>query len=122
MSLQVTLLFHETPADFAARTTADAAAQGAYWGAWRAYMGAMQEAAVIRGGNALLPAEAAVIVRQRDGAPQVLDGPYAETKEQLGGYIVIEVADMEAAIAWASRCPAATLGAVEIRPVLPMNG
>ncbi len=121
MTIQVTLLFHEAPEDFATRTASGPQAE-AYWGAWRAYMGAMSEAGVIRGGNALLPPATGVIVRRRGDAPQVLDGPYAETKEQLGGYILLEVADMDAAIAWAARCPCAASGAVEVRPILPMNG
>ena len=120
MTIQVTLLFHEATADFALRTATGPDTE-AYWGAWRGYMGAMGAAGVMRGGNPLLPAETAVIVRRRGDAPQVLDGPYAETKEQLGGYVVLEVPDMEAAIAWAARCPCATRGAVEIRPVMPMT-
>ncbi|MBK1661424.1 hypothetical protein E2C05_22310 [Paracraurococcus ruber] len=119
--MQVTMLFHESPEGFAARTAGGAEGE-AFWGAWRAYAGALNEAGIVRGGNALMPPATGVIVKRRGDAPQVLDGPYAETKEQLGGYIVIEVADMDAAIAWAARCPAAATGAVEIRPVLPMNG
>ena len=121
MTMQVTLLFHEAPEDYANRTASGAQAE-AYWGAWRAYMGAMSEAGIIRGGNALLPPAAGAIVRRRGDAPQVLDGPYAETKEQLGGYVLLEVADMDAAIAWAARCPCAASGTVEVRPILPMNG
>jgi hypothetical protein len=52
----------------------------------------------------------------------VLDGPYAETKEQLGGYYLIEAADMDAAMDWAGRCPAAQRGTVEVRPVWPTQG
>ena len=115
MTLQVTLLFHESAEDFADRRGPDAAG---YRGAWRDYVDAIRAAGVLVGGNALLAAETAVSVRQRGGATQVLDGPYAETKEQLGGYLVIEVADMAAAIGWAERCPAARRGAVEIRPVV----
>ena len=55
----------------------------------------------------------------RAGVPQVLDGPYAETREQLGGYFLLEVADMEEAIRWAARCPGAEHGAVEVRPLWP---
>src|SRR3954466_5579371 len=56
-------------------------------------------------------------VRTPDGKPQVLDGPYAETKEQLGGYYIVDVPDLDAAISWAMRCPAASHGAVEVRPI-----
>jgi len=119
-TIQVSLLFHEAPEDFANRSATGPDAE-AYWGALRAYVDAMGQAGIIRGGNALLPPATGVVVRRRGKAPQVLDGPYAETKEQLGGYMAIEVEDMEAAIAWAARCPAATHGAVEVRPILPMT-
>lgn len=114
MTLQVTLLFHESAEDFAERTKPDAA----YWGAWREYVDAIRAAGVLVGGNALQPPATGLVVTTRGGAAQVLDGPYAETKEQLGGYLVIEVADMAAAVGWAERCPAARRGAVEIRPVV----
>jgi hypothetical protein len=74
------------------------------------------------GGERLLPAAGAVTVTLRDGAPQVLDGPYAETREQLGGYFLIEVPDMEEAIRWAARCPGAAHGRVEVRPLWPAPG
>ena len=118
--MQVCMLFYETEADFAARTAGGEAGE-AFWGAWRAFVGAMNEAGIVRGGQALQPPAGAVVVRRGGAAPQVLDGPYAETKEQLGGTIVIEVPDMDAAIAWAARCPAVARGAVELRPVLPMG-
>ena len=60
-------------------------------------------------------------VRVANGKTQVLDGPYADTKEQVGGYYLIEVADLDAAISWASRCPAASHGVVELRPVWQMQ-
>ena len=72
------------------------------------------------GGAALQPPAVATTVRQRDGKREVQDGPYAEAKEQLGGYCVIDVPDLDQALAWAARCPAASTGAVEVRPNLPM--
>ena len=59
-------------------------------------------------------------MRAAGGKPQVLDGPYAETKEQLGGYFIVDVPDLDAAISWAARCPAASHGVVEVRPVWTM--
>jgi hypothetical protein len=56
-------------------------------------------------------------VRVGDGKTTVLDGPYPDTKEQLGGYYIIDVPDLDAAIAWAARCPCAAHGSVEVRPV-----
>jgi hypothetical protein len=88
--------------------------------AYSAYMEAMQKAGVIVGGERLRPTTSATTVRTSDGKPQVLDGPYAETKEQLGGYFIVDVSDLDAAISWAARCPAASHGAVEVRPVWTM--
>lgn len=72
----------------------------------------------VRGGNRLEPTTTATQVRvTSDGKTSVLDGPYAETKEQLGGYFIIDVADLDAALSWAARCPCASHGTVEVRPV-----
>jgi hypothetical protein len=101
----------------------DAAKAPAYWGAWTGYVQALREAGVMLNGNGLQPPEAGATLRLRDGRRQVNDGPFADTKEQLGGYFIIEVPDLDAALEWAARCPAAAKGAVELRPVLPpMNG
>lgn len=86
--------------------------------AWGAYTQALIDAGVMRGGNALKPSFTASTVRVRDGQRDVQDGPYADTKEQLGGYFLIEVPDLDEALAWAARNPAASTGAVEVRPVL----
>ena len=59
-------------------------------------------------------------MRFANSKPQVLDGPYVDSKEQLGGYFVIDAADLDAAIAWAARCPAAAHGVVEVRPLWDM--
>jgi hypothetical protein len=88
--------------------------------AYAAYMEAMQKAGVIVGGDRLQPTASATTVRARNGKPQVLDGPYAETKEQLGGFFIIDVPDLDAAISWAARCPTASDGTIEVRPVWTM--
>jgi hypothetical protein len=85
--------------------------------AYVSYTKALQESGVLRGGNRLQPVSAATTVRARSGKPAVLDGPFAETKEQLGGYYLIDVPDLDAALSWASRCPGAALGAIEVRPL-----
>ena len=113
-----TILVYETRDDFAART--DATRKDAYWGAYRAYTKALQDAGVMVGGAGLQPPAVATTVRQRDGKRQVQDGPYAEAKEQLGGYYEIDVPDLDRALEWAARCPAASTGAVEVRPNLSM--
>lgn len=88
--------------------------------AYGAYTEAMMQAGVLVGGNRLRRSSAATTVRVSGGKTQVLDGPYADTKEQLGGYYLIEAADLDAALSWAERCPGASHGAIEVRPVWPM--
>ena len=70
--------------------------------------------------NRLQRSSAASSVRISDGKTQVLDGPYADTKEQLGGYYMIDVPDLDTALSWASRCPGASHGVVEVRPIWTM--
>jgi hypothetical protein len=89
-----------------------------HWlGAYRAYMEAMTQAGVLQTSKGLHPTSAATTVRVANGKPQVLDGPYADTKEQLGGFHLIEAPDLDAAISWAARSPTAIYGVVEVRPV-----
>jgi hypothetical protein len=88
--------------------------------AYSAYTEALKKAGVLLGANRLRPTSAATTVRTTNGKSQVLDGPYAETKEQLGGYYMIDVPDLDAALSWAARCPAATHGVMEVRPVWSM--
>jgi hypothetical protein len=90
--------------------------------AYMAYSEALSKAGALRGSNRLQPTTTATTVRLTDGKPQVLDGPYVESKEQLGGYFLIDVPDLDAAISWASRCPAASHGVVEVRPVWVNQG
>jgi hypothetical protein len=88
--------------------------------AYGAYTEALRKAGALAGSNRLQPVATATTVRLSDGKPEVLDGPYAESKEQLGGYYLIEAADLDAALAWAARCPGAGHGIVEVRPVWPV--
>ncbi|HKE49236.1 MAG TPA: YciI family protein [Rhodanobacteraceae bacterium] len=87
--------------------------------AYMAYTQALRKEGALVGSNRLQPVSAATTVRVADGKSQVLDGPYAESKEQLGGYYLIEAPDLDAALAWAARCPGASHGIVEVRPVWP---
>lgn len=111
------LLLNETEAELAKRNDPDQA--GEYWGGWNAFIGAMAQAGVIVKGDGLQGPHTATTLRVRDGARQVQDGPYADTKEQLGGYFVIDVPDLDAALDWAARAPCAATASVEVRPVLP---
>jgi hypothetical protein len=116
--MKYTILIYETEAEFGART--DESRKASYWGAYRAYTKALTEAGVFVGGAPLQPGHLAATIRQHNGKRQVQDGPYAEAKEQLGGYYVIDVPDLDKALEWAARCPAASSGVVEVRPNLSM--
>ena len=74
--------------------------------------------AIIQGGNALKPTSTATTVRVREGKRLTTDGPFAETKEQLGGFYLIEAKDIDEAIAVAAKIPAARFGAIEVRPIM----
>ena len=113
--MQYVLMIYESAEAFDARTGED---QEAYRGAWRAYADALRHAGVMAGGKGLELPSTGTTVRIRDGERTVQDGPYADTKEQLGGFFIIDVPDLDAALDWAARCPAVSDGSVEIRPVL----
>jgi len=117
--MKFTILLYESEADFTARR--DDPQNSAYWGAYRAYTKALQDAGVMVGGAGLQPAQVATTVRQHNGKRQVQDGPYAEAKEQLGGFHIIDVPDLDTALAWAARCPSASRGVVEVRPIWPIG-
>ena len=93
------------------------AEQTRWMGAYKAYMEAMTKAGVLKTSNGLQPTSSATTVRVADDKAQVLDGPYADSKEQLGGFHIIDVPDLDAAIAWAARSPTALHGVVEVRPL-----
>jgi hypothetical protein len=114
--MQFALMIYHTPEEFAMRKNDYS---DPHLGAWRAYYKALVEAKVYVSGDALEVAETATTVRLRDGKRRVQDGPYADTKEQLAGIIVLELPSIDAALDWAARCPGASLGAVEIRPLAP---
>src|SRR5215475_5934543 len=102
--MQYLLLIH---ADEKAMQTATPEQNGARLAAYGAYMKAMADAGVIKGGQRLHPASTATTVRVKNGKTSVLNGPYAEVKEQLGGYFLIDAPDVDSAISWAARCPGA---------------
>lgn len=115
--MQYMLMFRETTDEVARRS--DPTAAPAYWGAWNAYIGALHGAGVVVGGNGLMPPETSTTVRVRDGRRQVQDGPFAATHEHLGGYMIVDVPSLDAALEWAARAPCATEGSTEVRPVMP---
>jgi hypothetical protein len=115
--MQYLLMIHGEEGRFANMPKAEAEKM---MGAYGAYTQALKDAGVLRGGERLQPSTTATVVRAKNGKTAVLNGPYAEVKEQLGGYYVIEAADLDAAIGWAARCPGAVDGAIEVRPIWPM--
>lgn len=112
--MHYSLMIYQTNAQFAART--DPARRDANTGAFMRYVGSLQEAGVLITTLGIEPPKTAATVRPGDGEPRVQDGPYADTKEQLGGLCVIEVPDLDAALEWAKRAPFEHVGAVEVRP------
>ncbi|MDZ7627669.1 MAG: YciI family protein [Parvularculaceae bacterium] len=113
--MKAMILAYESPGDFAMRT--DKAAFESYMAPWFAYAKAMNEAGVNRSGAPLLGPETATVVSISNGRRQVEDGPFADTKEQLGGYFIIEVADLDEAARWGAKCPAAKSGRVDVRAI-----
>ena len=111
------LLIYADEAGFKTATPADV---GQMMAAYSAYTEALNKAGVLAGSDRLQPVASATTVRMSKGKTEVLNGPYAETKEQLGGYYLIDVPDLDTALSWASRCPGASGGTMEVRPVWAM--
>jgi hypothetical protein len=116
-NMKYMLLIYSNDAEMEARPEA---ARTEITAAYMAYAQAMVQAGVMVAGDRLRPASTATTVRTTGGKPQVLDGPYAETKEQLGGYFLIEAPDLDAALSWAQRCPGVAYGSIEVRPIWPV--
>jgi hypothetical protein len=110
--MKYALLVHQLQDYFDRRDNAAAMAAG------KAYGEALQAAGIFVGGAGLESPQAATTVSVRDGKRQVHDGPYAETKEFLAGFGIIEVPDLDAALEWAARHPAAAYASIEVRPLL----
>lgn len=104
----------------AAESAVSPADMGKIMSAYKAYSEALVKAGVMVSGERLHPSTSATTVRVTGGKNQVLNGPYAETREQLGGFYMIDVPDLDAALSWGARCPGASHGVVEVRPVWTM--
>lgn len=114
--MQFALLIYESPEAFARRKNDES---DPYLGAWRAYYKTLVEAGVYVVGDPLEVPETGTTVRLKEGKRRVQAGPYADTKEQLAGFIVLELPSLDGALDWAARCPTASAGAVEVRPLAP---
>ncbi|MGH9630144.1 MAG: YciI family protein [Bryobacteraceae bacterium] len=110
--MKYALLVHQSQEHFDNRNNTAAIAAG------KAYGAALQTAGVFIGGGGLESPQAATTVSIREGKRQVHDGPYAETKEFLAGFAIIDVPDLDAALEWAARHPAAAYSSIEVRPLL----
>src|SRR5277367_6863260 len=119
--MNYSILIYETPDEFAARSDPARAQQS--WERWPPYLKALRDAGIFVAGAGLEPPHTATTVALRNGERRVQDGPYADTKEQLGGLVVIDVPDLDTALDWAARCPTAPTGVIEVRPNLkPVGG
>jgi len=115
--MQYTLLIYTDPAYFARSQPDETQKRIA---AYNAYFEALKKEDVMVSSNRLRPTSDATTVQVANGKTNVLNGPYAETREELGGYFLIDVPDLDAAISWAARCPGSSHGKVEVRPVWTM--
>ena len=109
------LLFYAAEADEKEREQRDAELP-----AWFQLTDSLREAGLLLGADRLHPVESATTVRVRDGETEITDGPFAVTKEYLGGYFLLECADLDEALEQAARVPLARYGSVEVRPVAEM--
>ncbi len=115
--MQYMLLIYANEAGFQTMTEAQGKEAMAAYGA---YTESLRKAEVLVSSDRLKPTATATTVRVAAGKTEVLNGPYAESREQLGGYYLIEVPDLDAALSWAARCPGASHGSVEVRPTWAM--
>ena len=101
---------------------ASEAERQAEWDAYMAFTKDITDRGLNRGGEALQPVTTATTVRVRDGETLTTDGPFAETKEQLGGFYLVECKDLDEAIETAARIPGARYGSIEVRPIMEIDG
>lgn len=113
--MRYVMLIYESPADFESREPPESKP---YVAAWRAYYDALVEAgAYAGGGGPLKNPDTGTTVRVKEGRRYVQDGPFAEAKDQLGGFVILDLPSLDDALEWAARCPVAGTGAVEVRPM-----
>lgn len=115
--MNYTLAIYECAEDFAARQ--DPARQKSYWERLPPFLKALRDAGVFVGGAGLEAPQTATTIRLRDGQRFVQDGPYPDAKEQLAGFFIVNVPDLERALEWAMRFPVTPGGSIEVRPNLP---
>ena len=114
--MQYLLLIHDDPELWAGFSEEE---RGSYFEEYMRYTQDLIDAGVYVGGNQLQPTDTATVVRVRNGETLTTDGPFAETKEQLAGYYLIEADTLDEALEWGARIPSARIGTIEVRPVVP---
>jgi hypothetical protein len=114
--MNYTIMFYLSGSSFEDRK--DPKKREAFWASFRPYMKALKDAGIVVGGAGLQDPASSTTVRLREGKRFVQDGPYADTKEQLGGFFVVDVPDLDTALDWAARYPAGPEDVVEVRPNL----
>lgn len=114
--MQYLLLIYENEADWASLAEEE---KGRIFGEYMEYSESLAEEGRMLGGEALQPTDTATTVRVREGKTLTTDGPFAETREQLGGFYLVEAGDLDQAIELAARIPGARTGSIEVRPILP---
>jgi hypothetical protein len=112
--MKYVMLIYESGPNLESRKDAE---RDPYVAAWRAYYKALVASGAYVGGEPLEAGATSTTVRLKDGKRHVQDGPFADAKERLGGFIILDVPSPAAALEWAARCPAAASGAVEVRPI-----
>ena len=113
--MQYMLLIHDEPDRLSSMSEEE---RGRLYQEYGAFTQQLREAGVMIGGDQLQPTSTATTVRVRDGEQLVTDGPFAETKEQLGGYYIVDVETLDEALEWAAKIPSARLGSIEVRPIV----
>ncbi|MDX6481801.1 MAG: hypothetical protein QOG85_2311 [Gaiellaceae bacterium] len=113
--MQYMLLIYNDPNSWESMSEAD---RGALYGAYGTFTEELQASGKHIAGDALQPIETATSVRVRDGETMTTDGPFAETKEVLGGYYLIDVETIDEALEWAAKLPGSWYGTVEVRPLV----
>ena len=114
--MQYLLLIHDDEQLWASMSDEE---RGAYFGEYMRFTQELVDAGVHVGGTQLQGTDSATVVRVREGETLTTDGPFAETKEQLAGYYLIEAETLDDALDWAARIPSARIGTIEVRPVVP---
>lgn len=115
--MEYMLSIYETEHDFQRRNNPE---DTEYWAGWQAFTHALETSGALASGNALDAPDTSTTVRLSQGTSQIHDGPFADSVEQLAGYYIIDVENLDIALQWAARAPNAATGAVEVRPVLKM--